>query len=404
MSPGLGEDPFTRVDEDDRNIGGGGAGDHVTGVLLMPWSVGDDIFALFGREEAVGDVDGDPLLPLTLQSVDQQCHVDLLTGGSVFATFALRRRQLILEDHLGIIKHPSNQRTFAVIHRSTGQETEHILILMLFEIRLDIYINLFFAIHSFPSSFKIQHSTFNILKVSLNLLQLHRAFLVFVDEAAFTFTTGRKKHFTDDLRESRRFGVDGSREGIAAQRPEADFFHLRLFAKLFGHPIVVDHDFGPFVLDDGTFLGEIEGGDGNLLKVDVLPNIQLSPVGDGEDPHAFTFVNPGIVDVPEFGTLIFGIPTVMFVTEREDPLFGPALLFVPSGPADDGIVSTGIEGLFESFGFHDVGVHLATVNEGVDIHLLAAGIGVDNQIEAQLFGATIPKLDHLFEFPLRIDM
>jgi hypothetical protein len=36
-----------------------------------------------GREEAVGDVDGDALLALGLQPVDEQREVDVLAGGAV---------------------------------------------------------------------------------------------------------------------------------------------------------------------------------------------------------------------------------------------------------------------------------------------------------------------------------
>jgi sulfate adenylyltransferase subunit 2 len=37
---------------------------------------------------------------------------------------------------------------------------------------------------------------------------------------------------------------------------------------------------------------------------------------------AFTFADTGIVDVPKFRTLVFRIPLVEFVAEREDTFFG----------------------------------------------------------------------------------
>ena len=77
VAPGLGQHPLAGVDEDHRHLGGGGAGDHVAGVLLVAGGVGDDELALVGGEEAVGDVDGDPLLALGLQAVEEQGVVDL---------------------------------------------------------------------------------------------------------------------------------------------------------------------------------------------------------------------------------------------------------------------------------------------------------------------------------------
>ncbi len=77
MAPGLGEHAFARVDQDDSEVGGGGAGHHVAGVLLVPGRVGHDELALLGGEVAVGDVDGDALLALGREAVDQQREIEL---------------------------------------------------------------------------------------------------------------------------------------------------------------------------------------------------------------------------------------------------------------------------------------------------------------------------------------
>jgi hypothetical protein len=52
------------VDEKDRGVCRGDARDHVAGVLLVTGRVSDDELALVGGKEAVGHVDGDPLLAL----------------------------------------------------------------------------------------------------------------------------------------------------------------------------------------------------------------------------------------------------------------------------------------------------------------------------------------------------
>ena len=78
VPPGLGQHALARIDQDHREVGGRGAGDHVARILLVPGRVGDDELALLGREEAIGDVDGDALLALGGEAVDQQREVDLL--------------------------------------------------------------------------------------------------------------------------------------------------------------------------------------------------------------------------------------------------------------------------------------------------------------------------------------
>ena len=80
---GLRHHPLARVDEHDRQIRRGGAGDHVARVLLVAGGVGDDELALVGGEEAVGDVDGDALLALGGEAVDQQGEIDLVAAAAV---------------------------------------------------------------------------------------------------------------------------------------------------------------------------------------------------------------------------------------------------------------------------------------------------------------------------------
>ena len=64
------------IDQDDGDVRGRRAGDHVAGVLLVARRVGDDELALVGREEAIRDVDRDALLALGRQAVDQQREIE----------------------------------------------------------------------------------------------------------------------------------------------------------------------------------------------------------------------------------------------------------------------------------------------------------------------------------------
>ena len=82
-----------------------------------PGRVGDDELALLGREEAVGDVDGDALLALGGEAVDQQREVDLLPLRADPLAVGFERGELVLEDHLRIVEQPADQRRLAVVDR-----------------------------------------------------------------------------------------------------------------------------------------------------------------------------------------------------------------------------------------------------------------------------------------------
>ena len=78
----------------------------------------------------------------------------------------------------------------------------------------------------------------------------------------------------------------------------------------------------------GAFLGEIQRDNRNVLEVDVLPHIQFGPVGERKHPDRLAFVDSGVIDVPQFGTLVFRVPLPVGVAERIDSLFRAGLLFV----------------------------------------------------------------------------
>src|SRR5687767_9910179 len=69
------EHALAGVDEHDRGVRRGGAGDHVAGVLLVTRGVGDDEAPPRCGEVAVGDVDRDALLALGAQAVGEQGEV-----------------------------------------------------------------------------------------------------------------------------------------------------------------------------------------------------------------------------------------------------------------------------------------------------------------------------------------
>ncbi len=134
VPPRLHEHALARVDEDDGELGVRGARRHVARVLLVPGRVGDDELALLGREEPVGDVDGDALLALGLEPVDQEREVDVAAGRAVLLRVLLERREVILEEQLGVEEQTADERRLAVVDAAAREKSEQRLVLLAGEI------------------------------------------------------------------------------------------------------------------------------------------------------------------------------------------------------------------------------------------------------------------------------
>src|SRR5579863_6846175 len=108
VAAGLGEDAFARVNENDGDVGGGGASGHVARVLLVAGGVGDDEFA-FGRGKvAVGDVDRNSLLSFGAKAVGELSEVD----GGVAGDGA----NVVVVDVVGVVKKAADESGLAVVH------------------------------------------------------------------------------------------------------------------------------------------------------------------------------------------------------------------------------------------------------------------------------------------------
>ncbi len=119
---GLLDDAVAGVDQDDGQLGRGGARHHVAGVLHMARRVGEDEPAAGGGEVAVGDIDRDALLPLGPQPVGQQRQVGRLL--STLAGRVLDRLQLVGEDRLGVVQQTPDEGGLPVVHGPRGGETQ----------------------------------------------------------------------------------------------------------------------------------------------------------------------------------------------------------------------------------------------------------------------------------------
>ena len=124
MALGLRQDSLARIDQHDRKVGGRGAGNHVSGVLLVTGRVGDDEPALRGREVAVRDVDRDALLTLCAQAIGQQRQIHEVLATTLAGL--LNVRQLVGEDLFGVVQQAPDQRALAVVDRASCGEAQQL--------------------------------------------------------------------------------------------------------------------------------------------------------------------------------------------------------------------------------------------------------------------------------------
>ncbi len=126
-----------RIDEDDCRVSGRGTRHHVARILLVAGRVGDDELAALRREIAVGDVDGDPLLALGRQPVDQQGKIDRAALRAEPFRIRLESRELILENHLRFEEQAADQRALAIVDAAASNEAQEALLLETLEILLE---------------------------------------------------------------------------------------------------------------------------------------------------------------------------------------------------------------------------------------------------------------------------
>ena len=134
VAPRLFEDAVAGVDQDQREVRGRGAGDHVARVLNVPGRVGDDELALRRREVAVRDIDGDALLALGRQAVDEQREVERPALRADPFAVGLERAQLVLEQRARLVQEPADERALAVVDAAAGDEAQQLLALLRLEV------------------------------------------------------------------------------------------------------------------------------------------------------------------------------------------------------------------------------------------------------------------------------
>ena len=121
----LGGIQLGNVDQHHGSVTARGSRDHVPRVLLMAGGVGDDEFARWRGEVAVGHIDGDALLALGFQSVGEQRQIEPRPGVCSRSARAARQGiELVGQDGAAVIQQAPDQGALAVVHTACGQKTQ----------------------------------------------------------------------------------------------------------------------------------------------------------------------------------------------------------------------------------------------------------------------------------------
>ena len=258
---------------------------------------------------------------------------------------ALERGELVLEDLLGVGKQPADQRRLAVVDRAAGEKPQQRLLLLPGKIVADV---LGGAICSWPSMWRILR---NILRASFfpssrtSSRSIRRPWRSEVRAVSISLTMSSRLS---------ALGFDRAGQRIAAQRPEP---HQPVFDSLAGpqrHALVVAQDQHAVALDDRPLLGEIERHDRDVFLQDVLPDIELGPVGQRKDADRLAWRDAGVVDLPHFRALVLGVPGMLGVAEGEDALLGARLFLVAPRAAECRVEAVFVQRLAQRHRLHDM--------------------------------------------------
>ena len=116
MATSLGNDTRTGIHQDNRQIGCRTTRNHISGILFVPRSIGNDELTVVGTEVAISHINRNTLFTFGLQPVEQQRIIDVFAGIPDTFAVAFQRIQLVFIYFLAVKQQTAYQRRFTVIH------------------------------------------------------------------------------------------------------------------------------------------------------------------------------------------------------------------------------------------------------------------------------------------------
>jgi len=104
----------------------------------VPWCVGDDEPPARRREVAVRDIDGDALLALGGEAVEEEREVEFATLGADPLGVVLEAGEKVVEKEARLPEQPADQSALAVVDAAAGDEAEEVDRLPLAQERVEL--------------------------------------------------------------------------------------------------------------------------------------------------------------------------------------------------------------------------------------------------------------------------
>src|SRR5437016_448648 len=177
------------------------------------------------------------------------------------------------------------------------------------------------------------------LKVSCPFLEFHGAILVVIDHAVLALRTAQGNQLLNDFWYGICIRANCAGTRTASQRSHTAADQLRLFSWSEGNKGLFQRDQRFAAHRHPALFGKIERHNGDLLHVDVKPDIQLRPIRKWKHPNAFSQPEFAVKQSPYLRPLVLRVPLAFGIAKRIDSFFGPRPLFIPARPAKSGIKS-----------------------------------------------------------------
>ncbi len=241
-----------------------------------------------------------------------------------------------------------------------------------------------FRILSDHCSLLTDHSA--LLEVSFLLSIFHGGFGAFVVGACAAFGLAGGGDLGDDLVEIGGVGLDGTGARGVTDGAEADDAFFNRFVFL-GLEEIGDGEELAVALENLPLVGEIDGGEGDVLALDIHPDVHLGEVGERKDAEVFAGILAAVEKVPKFGALIFRVPLAEVIAVGEEAFLGAGLFLFAAAAAEAGVILVLLDGIEQGDG-------LEFVTRGVGALFLDHAAGVDGLLD-QAYDET--GADHVHE-------
>src|SRR3954467_4176871 len=175
------------------------------------------------------------------------------------------------------------------------------------------------------------------LEVAGNLALLHRGLAdAIVGARLAALGDLRAGDLGDDVVQRGRGRRDGAGAAHVADRAVPDARAERLLAvdelhvgrQRVEHAVAAEHL---------ALVGEVDRRDLEALLGDVLPDVELDPVGQREHADVLALADAPVVDAPQLRALAARVPLAEAVAEAEDPLLRAGALLVAARAAERGV-------------------------------------------------------------------